>query len=142
MSDMNVLIISGTLTDDPIVREFGNGGLVAKIDIESRNQYKTRDGEIKESRQFNKATLWNATATGAQQFLRKGARVMIQGSLSTESYEKNGQRVYVKQIKVDNIQSLDGFEQPSQKSQGGWGSVSTTTNNGYTNNANQDPIPF
>ena len=142
MSDMNVVVMSGTITDDPMIKEFGDGGLVAKINLESRSQYTTRQGEIRESRQFNKATLWNNTAMNAQQFLKKGARVLIQGALSTDSYEKDGQRVYVKQIKVDKIETLGNTESASQPSKNGWGSASSSSNGRYANNSNQDPIPF
>jgi len=117
MNDVNTVIMSGTISDDPIVRELQGGSMVIKINLETKYEYKTREGEHKEGRQFNKAVLWNNAAKLNQAHLYQGSRVMVQGSLSTDSYEKDGRRVYVKEIKVEKLTPMGASQQPQQVQQ-------------------------
>ena len=160
MSDVNTVIMSGTISDDPMVRELQGGSMVIKINLETKYQYKTREGEHKEGRQFNKAVLWNNAAKLNQAHLYQGARVMVQGSLSTDSYEKDGRRVYVKEIKVEKLTPMGAAQQPQQMQQQqpqqaqGWGAQPAaqqqpqqTQGWGFQQPQNvapqsSDPIPF
>tara|TARA_B100001175_G_scaffold309362_1_gene310943 strand:- start:1839 stop:2270 length:432 start_codon:yes stop_codon:yes gene_type:complete len=136
MNDINTVIISGTITDDPMVKQFDGGSMVARINLETRHAYKTRQGELREGRQFNKAVLWNGTAETAQAYLRQGSKVIVQGTLSTDSYEKDGQKIYVKEIKVDKITPFGGESAANSFQHGGNSGAWGNSEGGFTS---QDP---
>lgn len=94
MSDLNQVTISGNLTHDPEVRYTPGGTAVLNIQLASNNGY----GE-KAKTNFVPVTLWGKTAENAGRYLRRGAPLLVSGSLETEEWESKGEkksRQYVK----------------------------------------------
>lgn len=94
MSDLNQVTISGNLTHDPEVKYTPKGTAVLNIQVASNNGY----GEGQKTN-FIPVTLWGKTAENAGRYLRRGAPILVTGSLEVEEWESKGEkksRLYVK----------------------------------------------
>ena len=97
---MNKVFLSGNLTRDPEVRYSQSGKAFAKMGIAVNRPYskeKTVD--------FFNLTAFNKTAEFCGRYMTKGARVLVEGSLQTSTYEnKDGVKVNAVDVIVDNIE--------------------------------------
>ncbi|MCY1454104.1 Single-stranded DNA-binding protein [compost metagenome] len=101
-------------------------------------------GERKEQTEWHRIVLHNRLGEIAQQFLRKGSKVYIEGSLRTRQWtDQNGQERYTTEIRGEQMQMLDGRQQGEQGFAGGNDFNQPRFNapqqggNGYQNNNNQ-----
>lgn len=110
MRGINKVIIIGNLGADPEVRQFQNGGSVTNISVATSEQWTDKEsGDKKESTEWHRISLFNRLGEIAGQFLRKGSKVYIEGSLRTRKYEdSDGQERYATEIRADQMQMLDG----------------------------------
>lgn len=98
---MNRVFLSGNLTRDPEVRYSQNGMAFAKMGIAVNRRSKNKD--VKEVDFFN-IVAFDKTAEFCGRYLTKGSRVLIEGSLQTSSYEKDGVKRTSVEIMVNNIE--------------------------------------
>ncbi|WP_169392064.1 MULTISPECIES: single-stranded DNA-binding protein [Psychrobacter] len=129
MRGVNKVIIIGNLGADPERREFNNGGGVTSISVATSEQWTDKvSGEKKEATEWHRISLFNRLGEVAAQYLRKGSKVYIEGSLRTRKYQdQNGQDRYITEIRADQMQMLDSAGGQG----GGFGGQS-----GYSNSGN------
>jgi single-strand DNA-binding protein len=84
--NLNLVHLGGRLTRDPQVRYTPNGTAVAEIGIAVNRFYSGDDGERKEVVTFVDVTLWGRQAEVAQEYLKKGAQVLIEGRLQLDTW--------------------------------------------------------
>ncbi len=110
MRGVNKVIIIGNLGADPEVRQFSNGGSVTNISVATSEQWTDKQsGEKKESTEWHRIALYNRLGEIAAQYLRKGSKVYIEGSLQTRKYQApDGSDRYATDIKAYQMQMLDG----------------------------------
>ncbi len=132
MRGVNKVIIIGNLGADPERREFNNGGGVTSISVATSEQWTDKvSGEKKEATEWHRISLFNRLGEVAAQYLRKGSKVYIEGSLRTRKYQdQNGQDRYITEIRADQMQMLDSA---GGQGQGGY-SNSGNNQGGYQNN--------
>ena len=100
MSSVNKAIIIGRLGDDPDVRYTQNNTAVANLSIATSERYKDKQGEWKERTEWHRVVLWDRLAETAQEYLQKGNRAYIEGSIQTRKWEdKEGNTKYTTEIK-------------------------------------------
>lgn len=105
---VNKVIIIGNLGKDPEARYLPSGGAVTSATIATSESWKDRQtGEAQERTEWHKAVFFNRLAEIAGEFLKKGAKVYIEGGLRTRSYDKDGQKHYTTEIVVSDLQMLD-----------------------------------
>lgn len=133
MRGVNKVIIIGNLGADPERREFNNGGGVTTISVATSEQWTDKvSGEKKEATEWHRISLFNRLGEVAAQYLRKGSKVYIEGSLRTRKYQdQNGQERYITEIRADQMQMLDSA---GGQGQGGGYSNSGSNQGGYQNN--------
>lgn len=109
MRGVNKVILVGTLGQDPETKSFSNGGSVTQFSIATSEQWVDKNtGERKELTEWHRIVLNNRLGEVAQQYLRKGSKVYIEGSLRTRKWtDQSGQERYVTEIRGDNMQMLD-----------------------------------
>lgn len=109
MRGVNKVILVGTLGQDPETKSFSNGGSVTQFSIATSEQWVDKNsGERKEMTEWHRIVLNNRLGEVAQQYLRKGSKVYIEGSLRTRKWtDQSGQERYVTEIRGDNMQMLD-----------------------------------
>ena len=98
---VNKVIIIGNLGRDPEVRSFQNGGKVVNLRIATSETWRDRtSGERKERTEWHSVAIFNEPlAKIAEQYLRKGSTVYIEGALETRKWQdQSGQDRYTTEI--------------------------------------------
>ena len=70
--------------------------------------YKNQAGEMQEITDWHKVVIWGKLAEIAVKYLSKGSKIMLEGKLKSRSYEKNGEKRFVTEVKGDSLIMLDG----------------------------------
>ena len=135
MRGVNKVIIIGNLGADPEARQFSNGGSVTNISVATSEQWTDKQsGEKREATEWHRISLFNRLGEIAAQYLRKGSKVYIEGSLRTRKYQDpNGQDRYITEIRAEQMQMLDGATGGSGDAGGFGGQSSNQGQGGYGN---------
>ena len=139
MSSVNKVIIIGNLGRDPEVRSFPNGGKVCNLRIATSETWKDKNsGERKEKTEWHSVAIFSEPLVRvAEQYLRKGSKVYIEGQLETRKWQdKDGQDRYSTEVALrpfrsqltmldgrsndDGGQSDDGYGQGGRPNGGGF----------------------
>ena len=91
-----------------------SGKSVANISVATNKTYTDSQGEKKTKTQWHRCVVWGRTAEFCDQHVSKGNLVYVEGELETRSYEKDGQKQYATEIRVNRLQKLGGS--PSENS--------------------------
>jgi single-strand DNA-binding protein len=88
---VNKVIILGNLGADPEVRQVADGRSICNLRIATTDSWKDKQsGERKDRTEWHSATIYNESlAKIAQQYLKKGSKVYIEGSLETRKWQDN-----------------------------------------------------
>src|SRR3989338_8027887 len=107
---VNKVIIVGNLGADPEVRYMPSGGAVTNISVATSDGWKDKEsGEKKERTEWHRIVFFNRLAEIAGEYLKKGSKVYVEGSLRTRKWQdKNGQDRYTTEIVSSTMQMLDG----------------------------------
>ena len=124
MRGVNRVIVVGTLGKDPETKTFANGGSLTQFSMATSESWTDKStGEKKEQTEWHRIVLSNRLGEIAQQYLRKGSKVYIEGSLRTRQWtDQNGQERYTTEIRGEQMQMLDSprAENQSNYNQGGY----------------------
>ena len=109
MRGINKVVLIGTLGRDPETKTFPNGGSLTQFSIATSESWIDKNtGERKEQTEWHRIVLYNRLGEIAQQYLKKGSKVYIEGKLRTRSWEdQNGQTRYTTEIIAEQMQMLD-----------------------------------
>jgi len=108
----NKVIMVGNLTRDIELRYTGSGMAIAKTGIATNRRFRTQSGEQKEETCFIDITLFGRAAEVANQYLKKGSKVLIEGRLIYEQWvDQSGNKRSKHSIAVDTMQMLGGREE-------------------------------
>jgi single-strand DNA-binding protein len=111
MRGLNKVTLIGNLGNDPNIQTLEGNIKVAKFSLATSENYKDSNGQNQTSTDWHNIVLWRGLADLAQNYLRKGSLVYVEGKLKTRSYDdKDGQKKYVTEIVADNILLLDKKE--------------------------------
>jgi single-strand DNA-binding protein len=112
---VNKVILIGNLGRDPEVRSFQNGGKVCNLRIATSETWKDRNtGERREKTEWHTVAIFNEGLVRiAEQYLRKGSKVYIEGQLETRKWQdQSGQDRYSTEVVLRNyggtLTMLDG----------------------------------
>lgn len=143
---INKVILVGNLGNDPEIRTMQSGDKVANLSIATSESWKDKTtGERKERTEWHKVCVFNkGIVSVCENYLKKGAKVYIEGQLETRSWEQDGQKKYTTEIVLrpfrGDLTMLDGRsgdapqEKQEQASFGGGFDV--------TDDDMSDSIPF
>jgi len=87
MAGVNKVIILGNLGGDPEVRALPSGVKVANINIATSESYTGKDGQRVEQTEWHRVELWDNLAAIAEQYLKKGNQVYIEGKIRSEEWQ-------------------------------------------------------
>jgi len=129
---INKVILIGNLGQDPEVRFTPSGTAVANLNLATSDTWMDKQtGQRQERTEWHRIVLFNKTAEIAQQYLKKGSKVYIEGRLQTRKWQdQNGQDKYSTEIVANDMQMLDsrgggdfqgGGGYPNQQPQQGGG---------------------
>lgn len=107
---INKVILVGNLGQDPETRTFPDGGSLTNISVATSEGWKDKQtGEQKERTEWHRVVFNGRLAEIAAQYLSKGSKVYIEGSLRTRKYQdkQTGQDRYSTDIFARELQMLD-----------------------------------
>lgn len=136
---VNKVILVGNLGADPEVKSFQNGGRIANLRIATSEDWKDRQtGEKKERTEWHTVVLQSDGLVGvAERYLRKGAKVYIEGQLRTRKWQdQSGNDRYSTEVSVGGFDGklvmLDGARggQGGGGGNDGWGASGGSSSGG------------
>ena len=121
---VNKVILIGNLGADPEVRYMTNGDAWATVSIATSETWKDKNtGQPQERTEWHRVVFYRRLAEIVGEYLKKGSKVYVEGSLRTRQYEKEGVKHYATDIIADQMQMLDRSGEassPSPRPSGGY----------------------
>lgn len=105
---VNKVILVGNVGKDPETRYLPSGGAVTNLALATSHSWKDKNtGEDKEQTEWHRVVFFNRLAEVVGEYVRKGAKLYIEGSLRTRSWEQDGVTKYATEIVAAEMQMLD-----------------------------------
>lgn len=106
---VNKVILIGNLGQDPEVRYTPNGSAVANVSLATSTSWRDKaSGEMVDRTEWHRIVFFNRLAEIVGEYLRKGARIYVEGSLRTRKWQdKSGAERYTTEIIANEMQMLD-----------------------------------
>ncbi len=108
MPYMNRVFLAGNLTRDPEVRRLPSNTAVAKLGLAVSRKFQTRAGEEKEEVCFVDVEAWDRLAENCEKYLKKGAPILLEGSLRYREWNdsETGKKRRMIEVRADRIEFL------------------------------------
>lgn len=103
---VNRVILVGNVGSDPDVRQTAAGTPVAHVSLATNRRFR-RNGELQERTDWHRLTFWAGAAETVETYLKRGARLYVEGRLEYGSYERDGQSVPTTDVIVQEFVFLD-----------------------------------
>lgn len=138
---INKVILVGSLGQDPETRTFPDGGAITNISVATTESWKDRQtGQQQERTEWHRVVFRGRLAEIAAQYLRKGSKVYVEGSLQTRKWQdkQSGQDRYSTEINAREMQMLDSRSESGASNQAG----NMPQQQGYQQAPQQAPSQF
>lgn len=121
MASFNKVVLIGRLTNDPEIRTTNNGLKIAQFTVAVDRPFgKNESGEKKTD--FFRCKAWRQKADFVEQYIAKARLVCIEGRIELNDYtDKEGQKRYITEIDVANIETLDARDRAGEAAPSGGG---------------------
>ena len=104
---LNKVILIGLVGKDPETRKFTDT-MVCNFPLATSEKFKDKDGKVQEATEWHNLQIWGKLGEIAEKYIKKGARIYVEGKIKTRSYEtESGQKRYVTEILVSDLKMLD-----------------------------------
>ncbi len=135
---INKVILVGNLGQDPETRYMPSGNAVTNISIATSESWKDKQtGEQQERTEWHRVAFFNRLAEIAGEYLKKGSKVYVEGSLRTRKWQgQDGQDRYTTEVIATEMQMLD-----SRGEMGGGGGYQQQGGGYQQQNQNQNRPP-
>ena len=125
---INRVVLAGRPTKDLELKSINSGTSVCSFTLAVDRNFKSRSGERQAD--FINCVAWEKTAKVMSQYVKKGSVIGVDGRIQTRSYDnRDGQRVYVTEVVVENFSFLGALDRTGQRNQ-------------YKRSSNQNNDPF
>lgn len=144
MRGVNKVIIVGTLGNNPECKTMPSGGAVTNISLATTEYWKDKNtGKQNEVTEWHKIVFFNRLAEIAGEYLKKGSKVYLEGSLRTRKWQdKDGSDRYTTEIVASEMQMLDGKNDTSNNVQQSSKKKQQSQQQPVNNDAFDEDIPF
>jgi single-strand DNA-binding protein len=151
---VNKVILVGNLGRDPEVRRMTSGEPIVNLSVATSESWRDKSsGERKEKTEWHRVVIFNENlAKIAEQYLRKGSKVYLEGQLATRKWtDKDGQEKYTTEIVLNRfrgeLQLLDARGEGAGSFSGGGGQGRVSSGGGdapqsFDRSELDDEIPF
>ncbi len=103
--NLNKVFIFGNLTRDPELRQTPGGQSVCSFGVATNSFFSDKSGQRQQKTEFHNVVVWGRQAEVANQFLKKGSSVLIEGRLQTRSWQdKQGVQRRTTEIVTERMQ--------------------------------------
>lgn len=146
---INKVILVGNLGKDPEIQTFDTIKR-ASFSLATTEYSRDKEGNDIQHTEWHNIVMWRGLAEIAEQYLRKGSQVYLEGKIRTRSYDtKEGQKRYITEIQADNMILLGSKREGESSGYGSTQSAPTTYNPApepispaATNTEVDDDLPF
>ncbi|MBN2585593.1 single-stranded DNA-binding protein [Patescibacteria group bacterium] len=108
MRDLNKVMLIGNLTRDPELRSIPSGQSVASFAIATNRAWNDAAGQLQKAVEYTDIVAWGKLAEIANQILKKGRRVYVEGRLQTRNWEgQDGVKRYKTEVIASDLIVLD-----------------------------------
>ena len=109
MSSVNKALIIGNLGQDPEIKYTQSGSPVANLSVATPERWKDKNtGEQKEQTEWHRVVVFGRLAEIAEQYLKKGSKVFIEGKIQTRDWEDaEGNKKYTTEVVAREMTMLD-----------------------------------
>ncbi len=105
----NKVQLIGNMGNDPEIISLEGGKKLAKFSMATNDTYKNGAGEKVTETQWHNIIAWNKTADIIEKYVQKGKEIMIEGKLTTRSYEnKEGEKKHITEVVCNELLLLGG----------------------------------
>lgn len=115
---VNKVILLGHVGKDPDVKSFDNGSSVASFSLATTEKgYTAQNGtQIPDRTEWHNVVCWKGLSKVAEQFIKKGTQIYIEGKIRTRSYDdQNGVKRYVVEVYADKLELLGKRDSDNQQ---------------------------
>jgi single-strand DNA-binding protein len=117
----NKIILAGNLTRDIEIKYTQSGSAIGNTGIATSRKFKSATGEQKEEVLFIDLTFFGRTAEIANQYLRKGSKVLVDGRLKLDQWTaQDGSKRSRHSVTVENLQMLGGKDEAAPMGDNGY----------------------
>lgn len=104
---VNKVILVGNIGQDPEVRYMPNGNAVASLSLATSETWKDKNtGQEQSKTEWHRIVFFNRLAEVVGEYVKKGAKLYVEGSLRTRSWEQDGITRYATEIVASEMQML------------------------------------
>ena len=115
---INKVILVGNVGGDPETKYMPSGGAVTNLSIATSESWKDKQtSQPQERTEWHRVVFFNRLAGIASEFVRKGSKLYVEGSLRTRQWEQDGVKRYSTEIIASQMQMLDSRQDGTQGQQ-------------------------
>jgi single-strand DNA-binding protein len=138
---VNKVTLIGRLGKDPEVRTLDSGTNIAKFSVATDESYKDKNGEWQTQTEWHNVILWRGLAERAEQSLKKGSLVYIEGKLTSRSWQdEQGNTNYITEVRGNYFRVIQK-ESNGNRAQQNTAAPTTTTAPAAADTGGDD-LPF
>ncbi len=142
MAGVNKVILLGNLGADPDIKAFESGNKMARVSLATNEFFKNKHGEMVEKTEWHNVILWGRRAELAEQYLRRGSPLYVEGRLRTRKWDdKDGNTRYTTEVFADVLNFIGG-KSPSATGTISSGTEDTPEPRGAEVPPEEDDLPF
>ncbi len=113
---INRVVLTGRVTKNLELKSTKSGISVCQFTLAVNRSFKNKSGERETD--FISCVAWQKTAEVMSKYVKRGSAIGVDGRIQTRNYEnKDGQRVYVTEVVVENFSFLGGQDEGGQRQQ-------------------------
>lgn len=136
---LNKVQLIGRLGKDPEIRNIQGDETVANVSLATSENWKDKNGEKQEKTEWHNLVFYRRLAEVVGEHLKKGALIYIEGKITTEKYQKDGEDRYVTKIVVSEMKMLGGNRTDGESHVAAPAPAASAPNKGKTTKAGQKP---
>lgn len=104
---INRVELLGNLGRDPEIKHTPSGTPVGRLSLATNERYKDKSGNWQDRTEWHTVIVWSRLAEIAGEYLKKGSKILIVGSLKTRSWDDNGSKRYATEVTAQDLIMLD-----------------------------------
>ena len=104
---LNKVMLIGNVGNDPEFKSTASGTALVSLSLATSEKWTDKSGQKQEKTEWHRCTAFGRTAELIGQYVKKGSKLYIEGKITTNSYEKDGEKRYSTEIIVNSMQFLD-----------------------------------
>jgi single-strand DNA-binding protein len=133
---LNKVQLIGRLGKDPEIRYTQGSEAVANVSLATSESWKDKNGEKQEKTEWHNLVFYRRLAEVVGEHFKKGALIYVEGKITTEKYQKDGEDRYVTKIVVSEMKMLGGNKTDGESHVA---APAPAANKGKTTKAGQKP---